>query len=482
MEVIINGILTPLEQRHGPVKARAFKNTLTVNSIELTTERTEHTELTEQDITVINQEAQHPTIINDLARSIAPTIFGMDHIKESLILQLCGGVHKTVAGTNIRGDIHELLIGDPGTGKSQLLEFVATILPRSVFASGQSTTKAGLTATAVKDDFGEGRWTLEAGALVLADKGIACIDELDKMNKEDRSSMHEGLEQQHINVHKAGISAKLQTRTTLLAAANPKEGRFDDYGNMLSEINLPSTLLTRFDVIHPIKDTPSRDQDDKLAHNVLENHHEGQIAAASERQLSITEQPDDEKPITFTIRGTTYYTKEFLRMYISYARETIVPQFTQETKDYLRHYYVKVRNQITEERRVPITVRQLEAFIRLSEASAKARLSPTIEQQDVARAIRIVKTYLEGLTGETGFDADVVEVGTKSSTQAKERAVRDAIIRICHATQVTTAPFNDILTLCELPEDELKRLLNDMMRRSIIYHITATHSYGVVNP
>jgi len=196
-------------------------------------------------------------IYDNVKRSIAPSIYGYDEVKEALALQLFSGVSKGLPdGTRIRGDIHILLVGDPGIAKSQLLRYISKLSPRGIYTSGKSSTSAGLTATAVKDELGDGRWTIEAGALVLADKGIACIDEMDKMRSEDRSALHEAMEQQTISVAKAGVMATLKSRCALLAAANPKFGRFDKFEGIAQQINLSPALMSRFDLIFVLTDEP----------------------------------------------------------------------------------------------------------------------------------------------------------------------------------------------------------------------------------
>jgi len=199
-------------------------------------------------------------IYEKMVASIAPSIYGYDQEKLSMILQLFSGVTKQLPdGSRIRGDLHMLLIGDPGTGKSQMLAYIENIAPRAVYTSGKGSSSAGLTAAAVRDDFGDGQqWSLEAGALVLADRGIAAIDELDKMRPEDRSAMHEALEQQKISVSKAGINATLKSRCSLLGAANPKYGRFDQYEPISEQIDLEPALISRFDLIFTVTDTPTR--------------------------------------------------------------------------------------------------------------------------------------------------------------------------------------------------------------------------------
>ena len=487
-EVTLNGIIETRERRYGMSKSTIFDIVLNVNSIEMDETKAEDIEISEEDVEKIIALSKDKNIYEKMIKSIAPTIYGMEHIKEALVLQLFGGVKKKVAETMIRGDIHVLLIGDPGTAKSQLLRFISELSPRGIYSSGQASTKAGLTATAVKDEFGEGRWTLEAGALVLADKGIACIDELDKMNKEDRSSMHEALEQQRISIAKAGITATLQCRCSLLAAANPKSGRFDPFRPIYEEINLPSPLLTRFDVIFPIMDSPERDRDTRLATHVINVHTQGEIEMLLENRENISpvqmvEENEIEKlkPEEETKPAVE---PEILRKYIAYAKKNVFPVLSEESREYLNNYYVKIRNEINREepRRVPITARQLEAFIRLAEASAKVRLSPVVEKEDVLRAIRIVRHYIEGLTQEKGYDFDVVEVGATSSQREKIRLILDVIKRITEEKGRERASLKDIIDACaelHLAASEVKRLLEKMKVNALIYE--SMNEYGLVN-
>jgi len=282
--MILNGILKAGMKRSGGGKSTLFDIFLNVNSIEIADKDYDEIDITLEEEEEIKQLARDPEIYTKIIASIAPSIYGMKTEKEVVALQLFGGVSKKMSdGTCIRGDIHVLLVGDPGTAKSQILRYVSEIAPRAVYASGQSATKAGLTATAVKDEFGEGRWTLEAGALVLADKGIACIDEMDKMNKEDRSAMHEAMEQQRVSVAKAGIMATLHCRCSLLAAANPKIGKFEDYTPIPKQIDMPASLLSRFDVIFPVHDTPGDTEDKERTDSILNLHRVGGLRRNGER-------------------------------------------------------------------------------------------------------------------------------------------------------------------------------------------------------
>ncbi|MDD5024386.1 MAG: minichromosome maintenance protein MCM, partial [Methanoregula sp.] len=255
--VIINGILRSMQRIVKGEKSTVFDIFLECNSIEIAEKEFTEVEIDEAAENEIKKLSTDPQIYKKITHSIAPTIYGNEDVKEAIALQIFGGISKEMPDqSRLRGDIHVLLIGDPGIAKSQLLRYVVKLSPRAIYTSGQSSTSAGLTATAVKDEFGDGRWTLEAGALVLADMGIAAVDEMDKMEKGDRSALHEAMEQQTISVAKAGITATLKSRCALLGAANPKYGRFDMYGDISDQINMPPSLLSRFDLIFIMTDQP----------------------------------------------------------------------------------------------------------------------------------------------------------------------------------------------------------------------------------
>jgi len=420
--VNLNGVLKAKFRRLGGNRSTILDIFLEVNSVEWADEDYEEIDITPEEQEEIQQLAENPEIDKKIISSIAPSIYGMVTEKEVIALQLFGGVSKRMSdGTRIRGDIHVLLVGDPGTAKSQLLRYVSEIAPRAVFASGQSATKAGLTATAVRDEFGEGRWTLEAGALVLADRGMACIDELDKMNSEDRSAMHEAMEQQRISVAKAGITATLQSRCSLLAAANPKVGKFEEYTPIPKQINMPASLLSRFDVIFPIMDKPEEKLDSALAEHILLVHRTGERSSSREMSGEGTWESrfKEEDPLKPPIDP------KFMRKYISYAKTNCSPVLTDEAISQIRNTYVEMRSQSAGENVVPITARQLEAFIRLSEASARMRLSNIVELSDAERACRIINDYLGKVArDEKGFiDYNRIASGTTMSQLEKRKAV-----------------------------------------------------------
>jgi len=237
--IVVTGTLRVAQRQYQNVKSTTFDVFLDANSIELEDKEFEDLEISQADEAAIIAMSQRQDIYTSIVNSIAPSIYGYRNVKEAVALQLFSGVPKLLPdGSRIRGDIHILLVGDPGIAKSQILRYVVKLAPRGVYTSGKSSTSAGLTATAIKDEFGDGRWTLEAGALVLADQGIAAVDEMDKMKSEDRSSLHEAMEQQTISVAKAGITATLRSRCALLGAANPRYGRFDSYEPIAGQINM----------------------------------------------------------------------------------------------------------------------------------------------------------------------------------------------------------------------------------------------------
>jgi len=304
------------------------------------------------------------------------------------------------------------------TAKSRLLQYVNILAPKGIYVSGKSSTSAGLTATAERDDFAEGGWTLKAGALVLAAGGMCMIDEFDKMGDEDRSSMHEAMESGEIHVAKAGIVTTFKANATILAAANPKFSRFDPFSLPAEQFNIPPTIMSRFDVIFPIKDIVDSVRDKQLAAYVLGTH---QVAAlhAVGKELN-KEEKEKESAILPDIDPS------LLRKYISYARKTVNPILSSEAIIEIEKFYLELRKLSEKQSSVAITARQLEAIVRLGEASAKGRLSPIVEIQDAQRSIKILKFYMReiGVDPETGeFDIDIIATGTSKSKMDKAKAV-----------------------------------------------------------
>lgn len=584
--IVLNGIIRSAQKAERD-KSTIFEIFMDVLSIEFEQHEYDEIQITEEDEEKILEMSRRPDFFDNVIRSISPTIYGLEMEKEAIALQLFGGSHKEMDdGTIIRGDMHILMVGDPGVAKSQLLRYMGMLAPRGIYASGKSASAAGLcvhgdtiinlesedtriedyvrskmdspeeyrdgiwrqkvdgerilsfseqgiirllpvtyvwkirtpdklvrittddgdvliltpetkiqamhgsrfdwieskdvtgndsvsicvgeprrmrmirvrsvehltddlpefvydltvepahsflgngfvvhnTAAAVKDDFGDGRWTLEAGALVLADKGLACVDELDKMSTQDRSSLHEAMESQKISVAKAGITATLQCRCSMLAAANPKHGRFEERGSIADQIDLPPALLSRFDMIFVLTDKPETKKDRNITNHILKAHRRGQVRRNDSVEAGIAEkimgETSDIKPV---------YDVEILRKYVAYSKR-IVPVLSDEATSMIEESYLGIRKQGEgENSAIPITARQLEAFVRLSEASARARLSPTVEVQDAERAIKLVKYYLEKIVGTSGgaWDIDGVMAGTTKKDRDLMPMIRSLII------------------------------------------------------
>jgi replicative DNA helicase Mcm len=445
--VVINGILRSIQRVSHGDKSTIFDIYLECNSIEIAEKEYEEVEIEEKDEEEIIRLSRDPNIYRKITHSIAPTIYGNEDVKEAIALQLFGGITKEMPdGSHLRGDIHVLLIGDPGIAKSQLLRYVVKLSPRAIYTSGQSSTSAGLTATAVKDEFGDGRWTLEAGALVLADMGIAAVDEMDKMHKEDRSALHEAMEQQSISVAKAGITATLKSRCALLGAANPKYGRFDDYAPIGDQINMPASLLSRFDLIFVMSDKPDHKRDAAIAEHILKAHNIGETIAQHKRQP--IPGVDDEyiaeqlKPVTPDIEPMIF------RKYVAYAKRTCFPRLTDDARNSLIDYYMKLRDLASESSKpVPVTARQLEALVRLAEASARIRLSNTIEPVDAERVVKIVDTCLRQVAYDAksgSFDIDRVVTGFSKGKRDLIRMIKLAIREL--ADDNGRAQIEDVIT------------------------------------
>ena len=470
--VIVNGILHSTQRRRGTFRLTSFDKSMDAVSIESQHLAFEEVEITEEDEKEIIKVSSDPELFKKMKESISPTIYGLEVEKEAVMLQLFGGLAKEMPdGTRIRGDIHALLVGDPGTAKSQMLSYMSKLAPRSVYASGKASTAAGLTAAAVRDEFAEGNWTLEAGALVLADMGIACIDEIDKMDETDRSSIHQAMEQQEISVAKAGINATLKSRCAILAAANPKLGRFDEFLPINEQINMPPALLSRFDLIFSIIDKPNRERDSDLASHILNSHKAGEVKENIDRskKTRFTKEEQDE----MMKRIMPVFEPEFLRKYVAYAKRNIFPVMNDDALEILKNYYVDFRASSTES--VTFTPRQLEAFVRLSEASARMRLSEEVTIEDAKRAIYIIDQYLRrvGLDRETGkFDIDIIATGISHTQHDRMRSIMNIIERLSNEAKDGNAPRSDIIREAEMAGLETTRVeeaLDRLKRQGQIY-------------
>ncbi len=436
-------------------KSTRFDLIVQANNVEPLEESFLELQITPEEEDEILKLSQDPKIYQRLVNSVAPTIYGHEKVKEALVLQMFGGVRKVREdGVVTRGDIHILLVGDPGSGKSQILKRIAKIAPKARYVSGKGISGAGLTATVVRDEFLRG-WALEAGALVLTNQGICCIDELDKMSKEDRDAMHEALEQQSISISKANIQATLRAETTVLAAANPKFGRFDPTEVIAKQIDLPSTLINRFDLIFPIKDLPNKDKDEAMASFILRLHKD-----------STTLKPEIDTKL--------------LRKYIAYARQKIKPKLTDAALEEIKQYYLKMRSASSIEeggvRTIPISARQLEALVRLAEASAKTRLSSRVTKKDAKRAIDLVHYCLAqiGTDPETGrIDIDRVITGIPASQRSQIAIVRDIIAELEVKSANKEVAEEDVISIAEqrgVPRHKCEEILEKLKRSGDIYN------------
>lgn len=348
------------------------------NNVETLEKEYEEVKLTPEDKKEILKLSKDPNLYQRIIDSTAPVIEGFDLFKEAVALQLFGGSEVEFDNTDasVRSNIHILIMGDPGIGKSQVLKYISKVAPGGIYTSGKGSSGVGLTAAAVSDDMGG--WTLEAGALVLGDKGFVCIDEFDKMRQDDRDAIHEALEQGTITIYKASIQATLMARCSVLAAANPKFSRFDPYKPIAEQLDLPASLMSRFDLIFVVEDHPDRDKDRKITKHICKLRREERLDYSIEPLL--------------------------LKKYIAYARQNYKPKLTNESEEYLIEHYLSMRSMATEDKSSPVTItpRQFEALIRLASASAKIHLRNEINKDDVKRVIHLHNECMKKI----GYDPD----------------------------------------------------------------------------
>ena len=473
---IVTGILRSYQRTTQFGKTPFFDIYLDGNSLEVMEEAFEEIQITEEDEREIVKLKNQPDVYEQLIRSIAPSIFGCNEIKEAMVLQLFAGIPKELPDeTRVRGDIHVLLVGDPGVAKSQLLNYQVKLAPRGLYTGGKSSTSAGLTAAAVRDEFGDGRWTLEAGALVLADKGIAAVDEIDKMKKEDRDALHEAMEQQTVSIAKAGIIARLNSRCALLAAANPIGGRFDRYEPISKQINMPPTLLSRFDLIYTMMDRPNEEMDTKTAKHIIETHYAGEILARVKNTGKVEEGEKEHfgeamQMMEPAVQG------DLLRKYVAWSKRNVFPVMSDEARKKFLEFYIGLRRQgyDDEEEPVPVTARQLEALIRLGEAKARTRLSDKITVEDAESVIEVVNYCLKHVftDPETDkLDVDWINAGTTKTRRDRARSIK-AIITEMEAEHGDEVPIEDVLDIAEeegMDRDKAEEVIEAMKRDGLLF-------------
>jgi len=328
-------------------------------------------ELSNADIEEIKKWSRDIYIYEIIRDSIAPSIYGCEYIKEALMYMLFGGVREIRRDVIRRGDIHVLLLGDPSTAKTQLELALKNVAPRAIFTGGQGSTAAGLTATAIRTE--DGRFTLEAGALVLGDKGIVCIDEVEKMRETDRQMIHIAMEQGIVPINKGGKNVNLNARAAILAAGNPPEGRYNPYKGVADNIGLDPALLSRFDLIFIVRDIPDEGKDIAMAEHILRGS-----------------------------KNKSVMPVELLKKYVCYAKR-FFPKLTEEAESHLRNVYCEMRRTPSADDLMPIriTPRSLESLIRISEAHAKIKLKDTVDVEDAIAAVEIMKVFWESINYDT---------------------------------------------------------------------------------
>jgi len=418
--------------------------------------RTEREEISPDEEKLVKSLAKNPDIYDRLIASFAPHIKGHALFKEAILLLIVGSTQRVLTdGTKIRGDINVFLVGDPGTAKSEMLKFCARIAPRGLYTSGRGSTAAGLTAAVVKD--ASGIFMLEAGAVVLGDQGLVCIDEFDKMRPEDRSALHEVMEQQSASIAKGGIVATLNARTSILAAANPMFGKYDIFKNIYENVNLPIPLLTRFDLVFIVRDIPSQEKDRNIAQHIISQH-----------GFSGTD-------------TTSLIDIDILTKYLSYAKRGD-PALTKEAENLIMEFYLKMRNISGDDKEnmITITPRQLEGLIRLATARARLLLKNKVEGEDADRAIYLFNEMLKnsGTDVNTGkVDIGVLQGRPKSEVSKLQMFME--ILRTLEGEPKSSVPeqgfVDELVKSDKFSEEEARNYIRRMIRDASIYESKPGH-------
>lgn len=423
--VIVNGILKRYQTASSKTST-TYKNYIEVNSIEITEKEYSEIEITASDEEEIRALAADPNIYTRLTASIVPTVYGLENIKQAAAYSFFGGsTTDSSNGVLTRGNIHILIIGEPGIAKTDFLRKIVKYSPRGVYTSGKGSSGVGLVASVQKDEFGDGSYTLEAGAMALADGGMCIFDEIGQIDERDLSLLFEGLESQQVTIHKANIHATIPTRCSVIAAANPKKGWIDDYEPLKDQIGLPGPFIQRFDLIYILRDSADIERDEQIIRHII-----GVRGGQTSHE-----------------RYSQDIDEELFRKYVAFSKQQGALKWTKAAEDVVSDYYLKVRGTRKDANKpVPITPRQGNSLARLSEASARIRLSPKVEQPDVFRAIALLDECLRQVaydpktgtfdignaaTGQTKNQADLATAIIQTIREMgddKERAKKDAVI------------------------------------------------------
>ncbi|NWJ42816.1 minichromosome maintenance protein MCM [Marine Group I thaumarchaeote] len=469
--IILTGIVRIEQERVFGVKqseSALYRLRMDGNNIEFIggrgikgTRRTEREEISPDEQKIIRTLSKNPDIYDRLIASFAPHIRGHELFKEAILLLIVGSTQRALSdGSKVRGDINVFLVGDPGTAKSEMLKFCARIAPRGLYTSGRGSTAAGLTAAVVRD--ASGIFMLEAGAVVLGDQGLVCIDEFDKMRPEDRSALHEVMEQQSASIAKGGIVATLNARTSILAAANPMFGKYDPFKNLTENVNLPIPLLTRFDLIFVVRDIPHKEKDRQIAQHILSQHG------------------------TSGTDTTSLIDVDILTKYLAYAKQND-PVLTKEAENKIMEFYLKMRSVEGEdkEKMITITPRQLEGLIRLSTARARILLKNQVEEDDADRAIYLFNEMLKN----AGIDVNTgkIDIGVLQGRPRSEVSKLATFMEILKSLEgepqspVLEQTFVDELVKSEkFNEEEAKNYIRRMVRDATIYESKPGHYNTVI--
>jgi replicative DNA helicase Mcm len=454
--IMLTGIIRIEQEQLAPqAKTSLFRLRMEGNNIEYLggragskdTRSVERMMISAEDERQIRAIAAKPDAYEKLIASFAPHIYGHEVIKEAILLLIVGSVTKKLEdGSTRRGDVNVLLVGDPGTAKSEMLKFAAKIAPRGLYTSGRGSTAAGLTAAVIRDK--SGIMMLEAGAVVLGDQGLVCIDEFDKIKPEDRSALHEVMEQQTCSVAKGGIVATLNARTSILSAANPMYGKYDPYKNITENVNLPVPLLTRFDLIFIVRDMPEKEKDNLIASHILEIHKDVEHAAKPAIEIDL------------------------FSKYLSYSKQG-EPALTAEAIDLVRSYYMEMRK-VESEGMITVTPRQLEGLVRLATARARLLLKDRVEAEDASRAIYLVDSMMKtaGVDVNTGKTDLGVLYGKPQSVVSKEKTFME-VFRGLSGTENNDVEdkvlVDELIKTAKFSDEEAKKYIQKFNREGQIF-------------
>jgi replicative DNA helicase Mcm len=446
--VVITGVVRAVpDYTLGQVKTRLFRSQIDCNHVEVRGKEPEQVQLSREDEELIRKIATSPDAYERLVSSIAPVIIGHQPEKEAILLLLVGGSTTVLPdGTKLRGDINALFVGDPGTGKSEMLKFASQVAPRGLYASGRGASAAGLTAAVIRE---KNVFMLEAGVVVLADLGVGVIDEFEKMKPEDRTALHEAMEQNTVTVAKGGIYATLNARTAILAACNPVLGRYNPFQNITENIGtLPLPLLSRFDLIFVFRDQPTPAEDERLASHILAVHSKRTYATPP--------------PIEFSL----------LKKYLTYAKRQS-PELTKEAMERMKDFYLQLRKTGGTEDSIPPTPRTLEALIRLSTARAKVLLRDSVTEEDALAAIALMNRMVEDvLTDATTKKTDFgIQFGKPAGETKNMRAALEILKNLEGADKkpVERRQFKEELVKARFSDEDAEKMIRTMFREGMVY-------------